>query len=249
MGGCNSFTPLTPVLLATGKKKQINQIKTGDKVLAADPHTQKMAAEPVTAVTITHTDRTYAVVKIKASDDEADITSTSYHLYWDDTEHAWIVAGTLRPGDHLFTLNHYTATVISVRRFQQHSVTYNLTIGALHTYFVLAGDTPVLVHNAPPKGCGLTSGPGVGYFASNTISKDPSVYRIDVENNAPGKAGGANIHIQFKKKGDTEKYYFNPGNGTWISDTGKVLSRRFVAKISPCWFLPKAFKLLGLPPP
>ncbi|MGQ5652507.1 hypothetical protein ACUJ8H_21070, partial [Streptomyces sp. EKR5.2] len=32
-------------------------------------------------------------------------------------------------------------------------VTYDLTVGGLHTYYVLAGATPVLVHNSGP-GCG-----------------------------------------------------------------------------------------------
>jgi hypothetical protein len=35
-------------------------------------------------------------------------------------------------------------------------VTYSLTIDSLHTYYVVAGDTPVLVHNSNTAGsCGL----------------------------------------------------------------------------------------------
>src|SRR5439155_3396305 len=40
--------------------------------------------------------------------------------------------------------------VDSVRLYHATQATYDLTIGGLHTYYVLAGSTPVLVHN-----CGL----------------------------------------------------------------------------------------------
>ncbi|WUG23479.1 hypothetical protein OG912_11270 [Streptomyces sp. NBC_00464] len=33
------------------------------------------------------------------------------------------------------------------RHYRKHVRTYNLTVTELHTYYVLAGATPVLVHN------------------------------------------------------------------------------------------------------
>ncbi|MDQ0792658.1 hypothetical protein QFZ58_001146 [Streptomyces sp. B1I3] len=40
-------------------------------------------------------------------------------------------------------------TVVTANRaFTQHARTYNLTVDGLHTYYLPAGDTPVLVHNA-----------------------------------------------------------------------------------------------------
>jgi hypothetical protein len=38
--------------------------------------------------------------------------------------------------------------VEKVRRYADEARTYNLTITDLHTYYVLAGETPVLVHNS-----------------------------------------------------------------------------------------------------
>lgn len=38
----------------------------------------------------------------------------------------------------------------------------NLTINELHTYYVLAGKTPVLVHNSPLFGCGIGPADGLG---------------------------------------------------------------------------------------
>lgn len=37
-------------------------------------------------------------------------------------------------------------------RFTKHARAYNLTVDDLHTYYVLAGETPVLVHNS---NCGI----------------------------------------------------------------------------------------------
>ena len=43
-----------------------------------------------------------------------------------------------------------TVIVTFNRSFTKRARTYNLTVAGLHTYFVLAGETPVLVHNASP---------------------------------------------------------------------------------------------------
>ncbi|MEU8797135.1 hypothetical protein [Spirillospora sp. NPDC048819] len=40
-----------------------------------------------------------------------------------------------------------TATVTKVHRYTAAQVTYDLTINGLHTYYVVAGTTPLLVHN------------------------------------------------------------------------------------------------------
>jgi hypothetical protein len=41
-----------------------------------------------------------------------------------------------------------TAVVRANRPYDDYARTYNLTVKGLHTYYVLAGKTPVLVHNA-----------------------------------------------------------------------------------------------------
>jgi hypothetical protein len=61
--------------------------------------------------------------------------------------HAWIDAAELRAGAELNTPGNGRATVLAVRHHITALRTYNLTISDLHTYYVLAGNTPVLVHN------------------------------------------------------------------------------------------------------
>jgi lipoprotein-anchoring transpeptidase ErfK/SrfK len=46
---CNSFVPGTEVLMADGTTKPIEDVKTGDKVLATDPKTGRTKVETVTA--------------------------------------------------------------------------------------------------------------------------------------------------------------------------------------------------------
>ena len=48
----------------------------------------------------------------------------------------------------LRTVDGSTVTVKGNRPFSQSARTYNLTVESLHTYYVLAGETPVLVHNS-----------------------------------------------------------------------------------------------------
>lgn len=42
----------------------------------------------------------------------------------------------------------------AIQRYNAANRTYNLTVDGVHTYYVLAGNTPVLVHNS---GCGPTT--------------------------------------------------------------------------------------------
>ncbi|EFL41091.1 conserved hypothetical protein [Streptomyces griseoflavus Tu4000] len=46
-----------------------------------------------------------------------------------------------------------TVIVTGNRAFAKHARTYNFTVDDLHTYYVLAGSTPVLVHNSGGDWC------------------------------------------------------------------------------------------------
>ncbi len=74
------------------------------------------------------------------------LITTFTHPFYDITQAAFVEAQNLTSGDELQTPTG-GAVVTSVRLYHANTVTYDLTIGALHTYYVVAGDTPVLVHN------------------------------------------------------------------------------------------------------
>lgn len=56
----------------------------------------------------------------------------------------------LAVGDRLQTSGRHLATVAAARDFSGAMVTYDLTIDRVHTYYVVAGGAPVLVHNTLP---------------------------------------------------------------------------------------------------
>jgi RHS repeat-associated protein len=88
------------------------------------------------------------------------LTTTFHHPFYDETQSAFVEAEDLHAGDVLQTPTG-TAEVTGVRLYHAHTVTYDLTVGTLHTYYVEAGGTPVLVHN-----CGTEEEPAAGSRAS-----------------------------------------------------------------------------------
>jgi preprotein translocase subunit YajC len=135
-------------LLANGKTIPIRKLKAGEKVMASDPMTGTTAAERVTRTIVTRTDRAFTAIRVRALTAAADIISTSHHLYWDASRGEWVQAKSLHIGDRLRTIDGTTAIIISVHSYTMHAVTYNLTVDDLHTYYVLAGNVAVLVHNS-----------------------------------------------------------------------------------------------------
>ncbi|MET9113215.1 polymorphic toxin-type HINT domain-containing protein [Streptomyces longwoodensis] len=152
-GACNSFDPDTEVLMADGTTKPIAEVTTGDKVVATDPRTGRHAVRTVTAELVHQDDDLLDLTVRDADGRTSTIRTTAGHLFWDDTAHAWTPAVQLAPGHVLRTAaeGHVVLTGLSPRAGVARM--YNLTVEQLHTYYVLAGDTPVLVHNdggAPP---------------------------------------------------------------------------------------------------
>ena len=170
----NSFAAATPVLMADGTSKPIDQIKVGDKIAnnqpGADAGTEDQA-HTVTAIHVTYTDRDYTDVTVDTGHGPATITGTAHHPYWDATTRAWTDADQLHAGDRLQTTDGNTVTVLSLRDYVTTAVTYNLTVDGLHTYYVLAGDTPVLVHNS---NCDIIAGPNLGTLSVTAASPSAS---------------------------------------------------------------------------
>jgi hypothetical protein len=157
-GGCHSFSASTPVVLADGTTKPIAAVQVGDVVLATDPNTGETSAETVTATWV-HDD-----ILVDLSVGDKALTTTEDHLFWNATDEQWQEAQDFDPGDALLTPTGDTVTVTGVAWTTTHvAPAYNLTVEHLHTYYAVAGVTPVLVHNT--DGCpvhrdGATPEPG-----------------------------------------------------------------------------------------
>ncbi|QIY96386.2 LamG-like jellyroll fold domain-containing protein [Streptomyces sp. S1D4-11] len=215
----HSFTGSTPVLMADGTAKAIDQVRVGDTIANSVPGATGTEVHKVTAVIVTHTDHDFVDVSIKKATESAvkqtekggakslarkvarkaafglaasaavlgalaashghgqepatapvaavsntasaqhtkvvlgaedaqvaHLTTTFHHPFYDETQSAFVDAKDLHTGDVLQTPTG-TAEVTGVRLYHANTTTYDLTIGTLHTYYVLAGDAPVLVHN------------------------------------------------------------------------------------------------------
>ncbi|EHN76264.1 hypothetical protein SMCF_4245 [Streptomyces coelicoflavus ZG0656] len=149
--GCKCFLAGTDVLMADGKTKDIEDVQLGDKVLATDPETGETTARQVTRLIVTDDDKHFNELSIATEDGVEELTATHEHPFWSPSERDWVPAGKLKPGMTLRTDDGDTVIVTGNRAFDTKARTYNLTVDGLHTYYVLAGETPVLVHNS--NGC------------------------------------------------------------------------------------------------
>jgi RHS repeat-associated protein len=137
-----SFSASTAVVMADGTTKPISELKPGDKVLAADPETGEKGPREVTD-TFVHDDYLMDLVL-----DNGDvIVTTEDHPFWNATDRQWQRADELT-GDTVLRPDGRPARVIGGRTGPAvPAPAYNLTVDDLHTYYVVAGNTPVLVHN------------------------------------------------------------------------------------------------------
>ncbi|MDF5756272.1 SpvB/TcaC N-terminal domain-containing protein [Spongiactinospora sp. TRM90649] len=154
-GGClNSFTPGTGVLMADGTAKPIEEVELGDEVLATDPETDRTEAKAVTDLILGEGDKDLVEISVDIDGDRgdrtADITATDGHPFWVAGENRWVDAGELKPGMWFRTSTGAYVRVDAVSERTAQRRVHNLTVEDIHTFYVLAGTTPILVHNSGP---------------------------------------------------------------------------------------------------
>ncbi|MFJ9083830.1 polymorphic toxin-type HINT domain-containing protein [Streptomyces sp. NPDC102384] len=190
--GCNCFLAGTDVLMADGATKNIEDVKVGDKVRTTDPETGETRTRKVTRLIHVDSDKHFNKLSIATTEGIEHLTATHEHPFWSPSQNKWVTAGDLKPGMTLLTDHGTTVTVTANHAYTQHVRTYNLTIDELHTYYVLAGGTPVLVHNSN----GLC-GPGFRTASQAGISPNDA-RRIQ---NAADKAGQPVIVVGSRANG------------------------------------------------
>ncbi|WP_344883499.1 SpvB/TcaC N-terminal domain-containing protein [Nonomuraea antimicrobica] len=157
----NSFTPETEVLMGDGTTKPIAEVEVGDEVLATDPESGR--TEPSRVTDLITGDGDKHLVKVTVSGDAdgegggggggtSSITATDGHPFWVADPGRWVDAEDLKPGMLLRTSAGTYVQVESVTAWTAAQRVHNLTVADLHTYYVVAGGTPVLVHNSLPCG-------------------------------------------------------------------------------------------------
>ncbi|GAA2018275.1 RHS repeat-associated core domain-containing protein [Catenulispora yoronensis] len=176
-GGCHSFSGDTKVLMADGTKEPIADVKVGDQVANAEPG-GGVEGHRVEVVHETPDDKDFTDLTVRTEHGPETITGTQNHPYYDVTTGEFTDASKLKPGDELQTADGTVVTVVSVRNYTSAMVTHDLTVDGLHTYFVVAGDVAVLVHNTMcPTKAALLAGPhpdDVAYPAKDKPSRTSS---------------------------------------------------------------------------
>ncbi|MFG1993930.1 LamG-like jellyroll fold domain-containing protein [Actinoplanes sp. NPDC048988] len=164
----HSFAPQTRVLMADGSTKPIKNVKIGDRVRTTDPDTGLTGARVVTALHV-HRDTHLTDVTVATKNGRAVLHTTQKHKIWNATTGDWQEAAQLTPGTRLHT-GTTPASVVASRTFAGAQPMHDLTVADLHTYYVLAGTTSVLVHN-----CGGRWKLGEDYSKPNKDGVDPSM--------------------------------------------------------------------------
>ncbi|MGI5153085.1 polymorphic toxin-type HINT domain-containing protein [Plantactinospora sp. CA-294935] len=141
--GLRSFDGDTSVLMADGSSKPIEEIRIGDQVLATDPETGEQGPRTVTHLWV-HEDQ---LVDLRLADGTK-ISTTEDHPFWNQSDRQWQQAQELDRGDLLIGVDRAQVPVNGMlAATASRGTAYNLTVADIHTYYVLAGETPVLVHN------------------------------------------------------------------------------------------------------
>ncbi|WP_344449830.1 polymorphic toxin-type HINT domain-containing protein, partial [Actinocorallia aurantiaca] len=144
----NSFLAGTRVLMADGSSKPIERIRVGDLVWSTDPVSGAHSPRPVTRlITDEGVKRLVSLSADPFGRFGPTVTATANHPFWNPGARAWQNAGRLDRGTPLGTPGGRT-TLTDTRARTETTRVHNLTVGGLHTYYVLAGEIPVLVHNS-----------------------------------------------------------------------------------------------------
>ncbi|RSM55877.1 hypothetical protein DMB66_34810 [Actinoplanes sp. ATCC 53533] len=186
----SSFLPGTRVLLPGGATRAIEQLKVGDRVVATDPETGVTAARTVTDTITSAGDKSLVDVTIDVDGGRGDrtaiLTATYNHPFWVPKLSEWVQAAQLTAGQWLRTSAGTRVKIAAVRHHAAVARVHNLTVADLHTYYVVAGGRPVLVHNDPAERC-------KGSINRNALSDDEFVQSKEIIDELGGHFEGQNI--------------------------------------------------------
>jgi hypothetical protein len=187
------FPAGTLVLMADGTRKPIETVRQGDLVLSADPEHRQAAGPRRVLVTTKNWTRRLIHIELDGIDGlagEREVVATGKHPIWTQNRR-WQYAEDVKAGDVLQDNHGHGIAVVRTWQEKKLSDTHNFTVDALHTYFVVIGGTPILVHNGgpppllpapppPPPALPPMSGanPWVGSITSTVTSSPMTAYRV-----------------------------------------------------------------------
>ncbi|RKT02186.1 intein/RHS repeat-associated protein [Streptomyces sp. 3211.6] len=191
----NSFATGTLVVMADGSRRAIEELQPGDQVLASDPETGLTYAEEVTATILGEGSKNLVEITVDSTDnaESPSITATDHHPFWVPDLSEWVDATDLQSGEWLQTSTGTRVQISAVKRWTTSATVRNLTVADFHTYYVVAGSTPVLVHNC--NGATLELKYKKGWSADQIAAADRKVAALNASGNLivtkPQRSGSA----------------------------------------------------------
>jgi len=180
-GAC--FVAGTPILLASGETKPIQDVKPGDVVLSRDQSKNDSAPvedAPVSR-TFVHYNRDTETVTFA---DGAKVTCTPQHPFYVHNR-GFVSAGELKFGDEVAGSDGTLDAVVSVAKHTGVATVYNFEVAGDHTYFLAACTHGLWVHNAcePQQ---LRDG-RLGHVSEEAPYRNQP--GLDIERNLPSNGG------------------------------------------------------------
>jgi RHS repeat-associated protein len=203
VGACvreaNSFAGDTLVRLAGGGTKRIDQVRPGDQVLATDPTTGRTEFQPVTDVIVGEGRKDL----VEITTNTGEVVATQNHPIWAADLNRWVDAGDLLPGNELLSPSRGATTVIETHEWTEERRVYNLTVDVLHTYYVVAGNTDLLTHNAACPKHPRAGGTVDGQKCNGSGKHCGILYPIEQQTLATSRHSGVNFMDDFAQTGNS----------------------------------------------
>lgn len=207
---CHSFLPGTGVLLADGTRKAIEDVEVGDVVITTDPETGETTEKPVVETITTEDDKDFTEISIAVDGAYSSIVATDPHPFWVPELKKWVQASDLQLGQTLRTSAGTRVQITALSHYTKHQRTHDLTIEDIHAYYVLAGATPVLVHNCGEAADDLLD------FADEALNMSPES-RPNVATKITSADGE---HVRFAYAMDTRSGTMPPQTARAVANSG-----------------------------
>jgi len=129
------FLAGTPILMADGSLKPIENVKVGDALIAFDEKTKTFKEDKVLNFFVHHTNK-YLLIN-----DYLKVTA-NHPVYHDGK---WKAIGKLKVGDNILNAKGEPEPIVSMKKIKEKVTVYNLEVNPYHTY--VAGG--IVAHNKP----------------------------------------------------------------------------------------------------
>jgi RHS repeat-associated protein len=153
-------------------------------VLSIDP-CPAICPGPGRVVTGTFRHSSARIVDVYVEGQSAPIGSTANHLFWSEDRHAFIPAGSLRPGEHLQSLAG-SGRVERIEARPGSEPVFNLEVQGAHVYHVSRDG--ILVHNVKGQGIVVASPDAVSSYSGSEV-----VYVLTTSNGTIYYVGRASV--------------------------------------------------------